>query len=119
MEDIRIKIQNMIDTHVARVEQEGHISISVCNAPNWDINEWTYREDLISACRRQGFSVETAINFGVTDISVRKSLELQEDIEQDNENDIKWTKQQIIDVIHSSLNDHQIEELLKDLQKSN
>jgi hypothetical protein len=58
------------------IEKEGKTLLSVCNAPNWDADEWAHRQEIIDTFKSNGCQVSTATNHGVLDITITKPLGL-------------------------------------------
>ncbi len=66
------KLTKMIDWKCERIEEEGSAVLSVCGAPNWDVMEWRYKEEIMSVFRKRGYRVTSQTNHGVLDIVITK-----------------------------------------------
>jgi hypothetical protein len=71
---IQEKIQHKINSECEYADREGASRFSVCNHSNWDRDLWTYRQDMIDAIIKRGYSVVASIRWGVTDIEIRKPI---------------------------------------------
>ena len=70
------KLQQKINSECEYADRKGTSHFSVCDHSSWDRDLWTYRQDIIDAIIKRGYSVSVSIRWGVTDIEIRKPIEL-------------------------------------------
>jgi hypothetical protein len=71
---IRTELLELVKSISISVERNGSAKISTCDAPNWDMNTWNYREEIKEALRNKGYRISETVNHGVTDIVITKTL---------------------------------------------
>jgi hypothetical protein len=68
MDDIKTKLQQVVDTEIKYATERGYSSLSTCDYRNWDKDIWNHRHTIIEAIKNNGFHVSISTNWGVLDI---------------------------------------------------
>lgn len=77
--NIESKIQKFIDDHCAQADSSGRSSFSTCDCLSygWDRDIWAFKDQIMSAIRKRGYSVSHSFKYGVMDVAIVKQLELK------------------------------------------
>lgn len=70
------KIQNFVDNEAKYVEKDGSTKFSTCDHRGWDQDIYNQLGAITTALRERGYNVNTRVNWGVTDVTITKKLEL-------------------------------------------
>ncbi|HQU40257.1 MAG TPA: hypothetical protein PLI89_10350 [Chitinophagales bacterium] len=76
MTEIKDKLTRFVEATAKDAEAYGSAKFSTCDHYNWDREIWTHRNDIINALKKRGYSVSVSTRWGVTDVTITKSMEL-------------------------------------------
>lgn len=77
MNDIKTKLQQVVESEVYYAAKNGQSKLSTCDYPNWDKDIWNHHHAIIEAIRKRGFNVRATTNWGVLDIVTTPIITLE------------------------------------------
>ena len=73
---IQEKLQNFVNNEAKYVERDGTTKFSTCDHRNWDQDIYNHLGAITTALRERGYDVSIKVNWGVTDVTITKKIEL-------------------------------------------
>lgn len=75
-ESLEQYLKRFIEHQIKYAEEDGSTTFATCDARYWDQDIYNHRHEIANAIRERGYNVEMARNYGVTDVTITKKLNL-------------------------------------------